>query len=175
MILHINGYQINKIMPEKSWHTDLVDDIHSGDMALVAMASHLRTQKVLERLSCIGVRVMLFLEVPGKKYGSVSWVRGSVSKRISSSLLMPIFETLHRHSGNTTKILTKREKEVIEKMLQGNSLKKISESMNVSIKTVYSHRRNSLKKIGLGRHATSFSYVGYQDYIVNENMKIIDY
>lgn len=80
-IFNVNGYKLNKIAPQKSWFAELKDKVRQGDIALVAMASHLRTQKVLEQLSCIGAEVMLFIELPGKKYTSVSWMRGFLSKK----------------------------------------------------------------------------------------------
>ncbi|MNG55531.1 Transcriptional regulatory protein UhpA [compost metagenome] len=173
-IFNINGYKLNSIPPERSWLAELNEEIGEGDIVLVTMGSHLRTQKVLERLSCIGAEVMLFIDLPGKTFSSVSWMRGFLSKKIPISLLLPSFETISFHTGNKTKLLTQREKEVMEEILKGQSFKQISETLNISLKTVYAHRRNSLKKIGLG-HASSFSFVGYQNYIANNSIKLISY
>ncbi|OJT45887.1 helix-turn-helix transcriptional regulator [Serratia plymuthica] len=173
-IFHINGYKLNSIPPERSWCAELSEEISEGDIVLVAMCSHLRTQKVLERLSCIGAEVMVFIDLPGKTFSSVSWMRGFLSKKIPISRLLPSFETIIFHKGNNTKLLTQREKEVMEEILKGQSFKQISKTLNISPKTVYVHRRNSLKKIGLG-HASSFSYVGYQNYIANNSIKLISY
>jgi DNA-binding CsgD family transcriptional regulator len=173
-IFHINGYKLNNIPPERSWLAELSEEIDEGDIVLVTMGSHLRTQKVLERLAYLGADVMLFIDLPVKKYTSVSWMRGFLSKKIPISLLLPSFETMSFHKGNKTNLLTQREKEVMEAIMKGQSFKQISEALNISLKTVYAHRRNSLNKIGL-RHASSFSYVGYQNYIANNSIKLLSY
>jgi DNA-binding CsgD family transcriptional regulator len=44
--------------------------------------------------------------------------------------------------------LTKKEKEVVELMLEGMESKDIGEKLNISINTVGTHRKNILRKLG---------------------------
>ena len=46
-------------------------------------------------------------------------------------------------------ILTKREREVVVMVAQGHSSKAIATALNISAKTVESHRRNIMHKLGL--------------------------
>ena len=46
------------------------------------------------------------------------------------------------------KILTEREKEILGRIVQGDTSKEISELLNISKKTVETHRANILKKFG---------------------------
>ena len=51
-------------------------------------------------------------------------------------------------------ILTKREREVFEYLIQNNTTKEISEKLNISEKTVRNHISNVMQKIGVkGRSA----------------------
>ncbi|MGN7973210.1 response regulator transcription factor [Serratia sp. 22264] len=173
-IFHVNAYSINIIMANQSCSIEISEKIGSDDIVLVAMGSHLRTQKVLERLSCIGAEAILFIDMPKKTVRELTWIYGFMSKKMPIEQLIPSFNSISRQPGNKAKLLSKREKQVMDELLKGISFKDISESMKISLKTVYAHRRNALKKIGL-RHANSFSYVGYQNYIANSSIKLISY
>ncbi len=51
-------------------------------------------------------------------------------------------------------ILTKREREVFEYLIQNNTTKEISEKLNISEKTVRNHISNVMQKLGVkGRSA----------------------
>ena len=51
-------------------------------------------------------------------------------------------------------ILTKREREVFEYLIQNNTTKEISEKLNISEKTVRNHISNAMQKLGVkGRSA----------------------
>ncbi len=45
--------------------------------------------------------------------------------------------------------LSKREKEIVQMLAEGQSSKNIANSLQISGLTVYTHRRNILKKLGL--------------------------
>lgn len=52
------------------------------------------------------------------------------------------------------KILTNREKEVFDLLVQNNTTKEISQKLNISEKTVRNHISNAIQKIGVkGRAA----------------------
>lgn len=46
-------------------------------------------------------------------------------------------------------ILTKREREVFEYLIQNNTTKEISEKLNISEKTVRNHISNVMQKLGV--------------------------
>ena len=58
--------------------------------------------------------------------------------------------------------LSSREKEIVEHLVEGNTSKEISKTLNLSKNTVDTHRRNILKKTGLN---TSNELIRYYLYI----------
>jgi len=77
----------------------------------------------------------------GKKYLSADVARGVVDEyvEISSSMSAdPAFV-----------VLTDREREALQLIAEGKSTKEVADSLNVSVKTVETHRRNIMEKLNL--------------------------
>ncbi len=55
-------------------------------------------------------------------------------------------------------ILTTREREVLQQLAEGGKNAEIGERLNISIKTVESHRRNIMEKLGLKRQVELIKY-----------------
>lgn len=53
------------------------------------------------------------------------------------------------------KILTKREREVFELLIQNKTTNEIAESLNISEKTVRNHISNSMQKLGVKGRASA--------------------
>lgn len=68
----------------------------------------------------------------------------SVSHILATNLLNS--ETYSSQNHNQMKV-TKREKEILQLISEGNSNKKISEKLFLSVKTINAHRNNILKKL----------------------------
>ncbi|MDX1701710.1 MAG: response regulator transcription factor, partial [Melioribacteraceae bacterium] len=51
--------------------------------------------------------------------------------------------------GNRPSRITSREKEILLQIAQGKIAKEISEELNISVHTIYTHRKNLMKKLGL--------------------------
>ncbi len=56
---------------------------------------------------------------------------------------------VRRNSGSSETHLTDREREVLHCIAEGMSTKKIAASLNVSTKTIETHRRQVMKKLGI--------------------------
>ncbi|HAT4518953.1 TPA: hypothetical protein I9281_003923 [Serratia marcescens] len=165
-ILKIYGHEPKSVTSKDIrcpyWH----EKVKNGDIVFVAISSHYQVFKVLKRISDLDIRVMLFIDFPNQEYASsmkMNWLNVFFSKRIEVSLLMVYVEAPTLLTGASIPLLSEREREVMEMLANGSSFKKVSDFMGISLKTVYSHRRNSLNKIGLN-HAKSFFLIGYQDY-----------
>lgn len=165
-ILESNGLQANRIDLKELQGVILNGEIKIGDVVLIAISSHFQTLKTLECLSDVGAEVMLLIDLPKKEYVLESWLDTFPSKRMGASLLTPYIKNLTLNANRNIKLLTSREEEVVEKILSGYSLEEISSSLNVSLKKIYAHRRNSFKKIGLD-HAKSLFFIGYQHHFTN--------
>jgi DNA-binding NarL/FixJ family response regulator len=57
------------------------------------------------------------------------------------------------HEPKDLPVLTPREKEVLELVARGHSTKQIADKLDISIRTVESHRINMLKKVGVANSA----------------------
>lgn len=162
----------NSIAIKDLYHSNSTKKIKNGDVLLVAIRSHHQALKALECLSNTGARVILFTDLPNKKYYLNSWFGLDIflSKRIKTSLLMSYIDNLSILTGKNMDIqlLSEREKGIIEMFVNGASLEEISDSLKISKKTIYAHRANSFKKIGLN-HANSYFFIGYQNYIANRS------
>jgi two-component system, NarL family, response regulator NreC len=79
--------------------------------------------------------------VRGKKYLSPDIAQGVVDEyvEIASS----------RSANPAFVVLTDREREALQLVAEGKSTKEIADSMNVSVKTVETHRRNIMEKLNL--------------------------
>ena len=61
-----------------------------------------------------------------------------------------------RGGGNTETVftrLTHREVEVLQFLADGNSTKEVSSLLNVSVKTIDTHRSNIMRKLGISNTA----------------------
>lgn len=77
----------------------------------------------------------------GKKYLSSDVARGVVDEYLEISSSM---------SGNPAfVVLTDREREALQLIAEGRSTKEVADSLNVSVKTVETHRRNIMEKLNL--------------------------
>ena len=77
----------------------------------------------------------------GKKYLSADVARGVVDEYLeiaSSKSANPAFV-----------VLTDREREALQLIAEGKSTKEVGDSLNVSVKTVETHRRNIMEKLNL--------------------------
>ncbi|MHC4479887.1 MAG: response regulator [Planctomycetota bacterium] len=60
--------------------------------------------------------------------------------------------------GRPYSVLTAREREVLQLLAEGMSGKSIAASLNISVKTVSTHRRNIMRKLGLNNVADLVKY-----------------
>ncbi len=54
-----------------------------------------------------------------------------------------------------SRILTNREKEIFEKLIQNYSTREIAKSLNISEKTVRNHISNTMQKLGVKGRASA--------------------
>ncbi len=71
------------------------------------------------------------------------------NKQVSTDVQSILIESyLERNSSNGIAILTKRELDVLKLLAEGKSMKDISETFFLSIKTVGTHKQNIFEKMG---------------------------
>jgi len=137
----LNGIEATKIIVEKL-----------PGIKILALTQHDENEYVLQILNAGGSGYLLknskkeeFEEaiesvLKGKKY---------LSREISDQM---INDLLHQHSGrrnekNEKIHLTKREIEIIQKIADDMSNQEIADELNISLRTVETHRRNLMQKL----------------------------
>ena len=72
-----------------------------------------------------------------------------LSPGIAGIVVQDYVNKLSNSAFSATSILTKREREVLQLISEGKSTKLIATQLNVSIKTVETHRRQMMEKLGI--------------------------
>lgn len=85
------------------------------------------------------------------------------SWRVSETLLEEFLD--HREDRHSGPGLTSREREVVQLIAEGMSNKQISRHLNLSVKTVETHRAAAMRKIGVSSTASLVRYA-VRNYIV---------
>ncbi|HEI8504894.1 TPA: helix-turn-helix transcriptional regulator [Serratia marcescens] len=141
-----NTYKTKKIHPNSVSLECMKQEITYDDVALIATNSFFETKKLLIILSCIGIRVLVFEDFMIKK------INDSVNKKACLKALLFKIERICSLNKPTYEKLTKREVAVMNKILQGKSMKSISTSLKISLNTAYTHKINAHVKIGIRRY-----------------------
>ena len=101
---------------------------------------------------------------------SVSKGEKYFSKKISNLLLNNLLQFKQANiNENETKIsLTKREKEILQKIAEEMSNQQIADILNISLRTVETHRRNIMQKLDV-KNAVSLVRYAVQNQLVSLN------
>ncbi|RME75485.1 MAG: DNA-binding response regulator [Chloroflexi bacterium] len=63
-----------------------------------------------------------------------------------------------RHPDSSSELLTSREREVLQLLAEGRSNQEIAEELNISVKTVETHRSNMMRKLGVSTKTELIKY-----------------
>lgn len=82
---------------------------------------------------------------------------------LSSRMLMYLVDDFRNHFQSNRQVLrsetlTAREKEVLKMLAEGNSVKEIAGSLQLSLKTVETHKFNLMRKLGIHNKAQLVQY-----------------
>jgi FixJ family two-component response regulator len=141
---------------------------HSGCLVLDVRMAEMSGLMLQENLNTIGSEIPVIIitghaDVPMAvhvlKAGAVDFVQ----KPYRNQLLLDsinnalTIDTIARRSRDETQVherqlatLTKREQEVLDKLLAGNISRQIARELGISTRTVEAHRQNLLRKLGVG-------------------------
>ena len=91
-----------------------------------------------------------------------------LSEKISNVVLKDYIQMVVTDTSEKNSLLTSREREVLQLIAEGHKTKKIAENINVSIKTVETHRKKIMEKLNL------FSVAELTKFAVRERITTID-
>jgi DNA-binding NarL/FixJ family response regulator len=72
-----------------------------------------------------------------------------LSSKVASSLIEDYLHVLSIPSSSAHKILTSKEREVLQLLAEGKTNRQVAMQLGVSVKTVETHRRRIMKKLDL--------------------------
>lgn len=133
--------QLNGIEVAKSLHR------HHPNIKVVALTTH--TEKLI-------IKGMLEAHAWGYVMKNITtdqlieYIRQihSGSKRLSPDIQGILIDDYVERGGTKTDMLTKRESDILKLLAEGKSIKEISESYFISIKTAGTHKQNIFDKLG---------------------------
>jgi DNA-binding NarL/FixJ family response regulator len=67
--------------------------------------------------------------------------------KVADTVIKDYREQLHADEPSDSAVPTGREREIIQLLAEGNTTKQIAHQLNLSIKTIESHRRNIMEKL----------------------------
>lgn len=128
----------------------IIDD--HPDVKVIALSMHSDRRFVSEMLNA-GAQAYLLKDCAFEEL--VTAIRTVVSNKIylSPGIAGIVIENFVRHASKTESsvfsVLSDREREVLQLMAEGNTTKEIAAYLNVSIKTVETHRVNIMTKLDI--------------------------
>jgi DNA-binding NarL/FixJ family response regulator len=81
-----------------------------------------------------------------------------LSPQIASPIIKDYVNRLSHHDDSAFTRLTPREREVLQLLGEGKSIKDISSQLNISVKTVETHRQQLMHKLEIGNLADLIKY-----------------
>ena len=81
-----------------------------------------------------------------------------LSPAVAGPVVQDLFRKLPSEAYTAMAVLTKREREVLQLVAEGLATKKIAERLNVSVKTVETHRRQVMEKLNIHSVAALTKY-----------------
>lgn len=132
------------------------------DLKILILTMHASDEFVFEVLNAGAKGYVIKKAAPGELVSAIQAVfRGQsyFSPEISKMLLDRVTATGPMQDELITyKILTEREREIMQLVAEGHSSREISEMLFISIKTVENHRANMMEKLGLHNLAELIKY-----------------
>jgi len=120
------------------------------DVKIVALSMHSDRRFVLEMLKAGASGYLLKDSAFEELVNAVHTVMDGqpyLSPRITDIIVKEYLYNLPRNEPNVFTILTVREREVLQHLAEGKSTKQIASTLNLSVKTVETHRQQIMDKL----------------------------
>jgi two-component system response regulator NreC len=120
------------------------------DVKIIALSMHSDRRFVLEMLKAGASGYLLkdsaFEELVSAVH-TVMTGQSYLSPRITDIVVKEYLHNLPRNESTVFTILTQREREVLQHLAEGKSTKQIASTLNLSVKTVETHRQQIMDKL----------------------------
>ncbi len=146
----LNGIEATRQIKAKNQLIDIIGlSIHSDSRFVVEMLKAGARAYVLKQCAVEELFQALNAVLQGHSY-------------LSAGVTQSVLEDLMTRGGNNSQTahsrLTPRELEVLQFLADGNSTKEVSSLLNLSVKTIDTHRSNIMRKLGISNTAELVKY-----------------
>lgn len=156
-------YALNKnvtiISLNDEGETIVIPDLTRDDTLILAVERSNTLTQLLIWARRNGTRILLLMDnVSERTQENISlWSQGVLSKKMPLDSLPQLLETGLAYLKDLS-FLTAREMNIMGSLATGKTPYRISRELNLSVKTIFSHKLSALKKLGLN-HLNSRSLV----------------
>ena len=123
------------------------------DVKVIAFSMHTDHRFVAEALKA-GVSGYLdknsAFEELARAIRTVNGNQSYLCSRITGNVVKSYVDRMLQEEEGRSGALTDREREIVQLYAEGHSTNQIAGSLNISVKTVETHRRNIMEKLGIG-------------------------
>ncbi len=128
---------------------------------VIALSIHADTRYVLEMLKAGASGYLLkqcAFEELSRAIREVMANRAYLGPDVTHSLLKDYVQYFSRDEASAYTTLSPREREVLQLLAEGRSTREVAERLNLSVKTVETHRQNLMRKLGFQSTAQLVKY-----------------
>ncbi len=119
---------------------------------VIALSMHSDRRFVLQMLKAGASGYLLKDSAFEELVSAIKTVRSNqpyLSPKITDVVVKEYLGSLPKNEATAFSVLTAREREVLQLLAEGKSTKQIAATLNVSVKTVETHRQQLMEKLGL--------------------------
>ncbi len=125
---------------------------HNPDIKVIALSVHSEKEYVSGMLQAGASAYLLkdsaFREL-AEAIQTVTQNQTYISPKIAGTLIQDYREKLKSEDTSVFNILTKREREILQLLAEGKTVKQIAGELFLSVKTIESHRQNIMNKLDI--------------------------
>ena len=141
------------------------------EIKILALTQHEDNEYVLQMMNAGAYGYLLkntrkeeFIEAIYSVFKSEKYFSKKISNLLLNNLLQSKKANIEEDETNVT--LTKREKEIITKIAEEMSNQQIADNLNISLRTVETHRRNIMQKLDV-KNAVSLVRYAVQHHLIS--------
>jgi len=145
--------------------------VENPDIRILVLSMHSARRYVLEALSA-GAKGYILKDCASEELARairiVSANQTYLSPKVADIVIKDYITILPGECSNSLTVLSKREREVLQLVAEGNNTKEIAILLNLSSKTVETHRQQIMKKLNVQ------SVAGLTRYAIREGLTPLD-
>ncbi|HBE9181139.1 TPA: hypothetical protein KNH08_004065 [Serratia fonticola] len=147
------------------------DYISRSDIVLTCTQSREYSQALTHRLKELDAKIIYFIDIALEKGKLSIDHHGLLSKKTKRQELIDFLRNMHNRSRINTIVFSGRETVIMDLLAEQKDAFRIAKLLNLSVKTVFAHKLNAIKKMGTS-HLNARSILLYERIFKTERKTI---